>query len=206
MRIRTLIEIAGVSCAVLFAVSAVAADLYRWVDDRGVTNYSNEPPPPGKKAAKVVAEDRISVYTPDPAVTQAIEAERNRRNAPRPAAPLAPPPGSAPPAATAPPPPPPVAPTTSIVPSDACLSSVDPNCYASSIYDVSPVFYGRVRPPVVLNQPQLPAGAIAGNVTGGNGITPGLSGTTPVTPPPARSGNMRALPGARPGFSRESAQ
>lgn len=184
---RTLVYLIGIG-AMVIAGATGAAELYKWVDERGVTNYSSDPPPKGR-TAKPIAEDLVSVYTPEPAVTQAIEAERHRRTARPPA-----------PAATVTPPPPPapaataggvIAPPVKTAPYDPCLTGNDPNCYAPTIYDTSPVFVGRRRPPV-LNQPQLPPGAIAGNVTGTTGVTPGLSGMAPpVTPPPPPRRNAR---------------
>jgi Domain of unknown function (DUF4124) len=38
---------------VLFALPASAADVYRWVDEKGTVHYSNETPPKGVKATKV---------------------------------------------------------------------------------------------------------------------------------------------------------
>ena len=185
---RTLIHLIAIG-VMLVSGSAGAAELYKWVDERGVTNYSSDPPPKGR-TAKPIAEDLVSVYTPEAAVTQAIEAERHRRTAPPPA-PAAqvtlPPPVSAPGGVIAPP-------VARAVPYDPCLTGNDPNCYAPTIYDSSPVFVGRQRPPI-LHQPQLPAGAIAGNVTGTTGVTPGLSGMTPpVAPAPAPRGNMPRRP------------
>ena len=53
---------------------ASAQQLYKWVDERGVTNYSNHPPADPKTAKNVrPVEDRLSVYSPDPGLTQAIE-------------------------------------------------------------------------------------------------------------------------------------
>jgi len=53
---------------------ASAQQLYKWVDERGVTNYSNHPPADPKSAKNVrPVEDRLSVYSPDPGLTQAIE-------------------------------------------------------------------------------------------------------------------------------------
>jgi hypothetical protein len=43
------------SLAIAFALVALPAwsQVYRWVDERGVVNYSNEPPPRGVQASKV---------------------------------------------------------------------------------------------------------------------------------------------------------
>ncbi|MGQ0749236.1 MAG: DUF4124 domain-containing protein, partial [Betaproteobacteria bacterium] len=53
---------------------ASAQQLYKWVDERGVTNYSNHPPADPKAAKNVrPVEDRLSVYSPDQGLVQAIE-------------------------------------------------------------------------------------------------------------------------------------
>ena len=68
--------------ALLFLTAGSAADssatqVYKWVDERGVLNYSNLlPVNPGSASKPVVVEDRVSVYTPDPALVQAIAALR----------------------------------------------------------------------------------------------------------------------------------
>ncbi|HEY3074371.1 MAG TPA: DUF4124 domain-containing protein, partial [Burkholderiales bacterium] len=50
------------------------AQTYKWVDANGVVNYSNTPPPAASNATTVP--DRISNYTPDPSITQAIDVNR----------------------------------------------------------------------------------------------------------------------------------
>src|SRR5438552_9383584 len=42
------------------------AQIYKWVDEAGKTHYSDTAPTAGKNLDKVA--DRISVYTPDPAL------------------------------------------------------------------------------------------------------------------------------------------
>lgn len=66
-----------------FLTAAAHAQVYKWVDERGVTNYSDGPPadPKAKKSVSTV-EDTTSVYTPDKAVTQAIEARQQQRKDP----------------------------------------------------------------------------------------------------------------------------
>ena len=50
---------------------ASAQQLYKWVDERGVTNYSNHPPADPKTAKNVrPVEDRLSVYSPDPGLVR----------------------------------------------------------------------------------------------------------------------------------------
>ena len=75
-RYRTLFGLATVLAASLPAAAA-AAQVYKWVDERGVLNYSNQLPVNLGAASKpVIVEDRVSVYTPDPALVQAIAALR----------------------------------------------------------------------------------------------------------------------------------
>jgi hypothetical protein len=64
---------------VTIGVPARAAEVYKWVDERGVTNYSSEPPAHVRAAGGLaVVEDRLSVYTPDKLLLQAVEAARQR--------------------------------------------------------------------------------------------------------------------------------
>ena len=51
--------------------AAAFAGSYKWVDEKGVVNYSNAPPPQAVKA-KPVAE-RLSNYETDPQLKQAIQ-------------------------------------------------------------------------------------------------------------------------------------
>jgi hypothetical protein len=61
---------------VLLAAAAPArAETYKWIDEKGVTNYSNHPPANLKKATRLeVVAERISFYTPEPFMKRAIEA------------------------------------------------------------------------------------------------------------------------------------
>ena len=53
---------------VLLALAPAAqAETYKWVDERGVVNYSNTPPPAAANAPQQVA-DRVSTYQTDPAL------------------------------------------------------------------------------------------------------------------------------------------
>jgi len=158
---------------ILASAPAAAAELYRWVDDNGIVNYSNTPPAKtrgGKPATRV--EDTVSVYTPEKAVTDAIERRRNQPQPP--AASFTREPERR---ASAPPLPPPVA-------YDPCAIPGDPNCQAY-LYDNSPVFNGRRRA-TPLVQPQIPPGTIAGQASGPNAYIPGQSGTA-LPPPVPRS-------------------
>src|SRR5688500_12379709 len=114
--------------ALSLAASAGAGELYKWIDENGVVNYSNNPPPKtkGGKAATVV-EDRTSVYTPEKSVTEALERSKEQRALPPQPQPQQPPVASAPPpgfGVIAPPPPPPSATY------DPCRTPGDPNCQA----------------------------------------------------------------------------
>src|SRR5439155_24304324 len=46
----------------------------KWVDEKGVVNYSNAPPANAANAATVP--ERISNYTPHPSIKQAIDVDR----------------------------------------------------------------------------------------------------------------------------------
>ena len=75
--------LAGLVTALLAfpAVTAAAPQLYKWVDERGVVNYSNQLPADPKSAKNVKeVEDRVSVYTPDPALVREIALFRQRIN------------------------------------------------------------------------------------------------------------------------------
>lgn len=50
---------------------AAQAETYKWVDDKGVVNYSNTPPPTATKAARTIAE-RVSTYETDPSLRRTV--------------------------------------------------------------------------------------------------------------------------------------
>ncbi|HET7198858.1 MAG TPA: DUF4124 domain-containing protein [Burkholderiales bacterium] len=56
------------------AAAPLHAQTYKWVDEKGVVNYSNKPPAAAKAKAQVV-EDRLSVSS-DPELTAATAAMR----------------------------------------------------------------------------------------------------------------------------------
>ena len=65
--------------AVILWPASAAAELYKWVDERGVTNYSSKPPAAAATSSKLTrVENKISVYTPDDGVMQAVKAIRER--------------------------------------------------------------------------------------------------------------------------------
>jgi uncharacterized protein DUF4124 len=59
---------------VLLVARPLCAETYKWVDEKGVTNYSSSPPANAKLTKKTqLVEERLSVYTPDPALLRAIQ-------------------------------------------------------------------------------------------------------------------------------------
>ena len=65
--------------ALLLAAAPLAqAETYKWVDERGVVNYSNAPPPDSAKGAvpAQTVPDRVSTYQTDPATNQSVEVYR----------------------------------------------------------------------------------------------------------------------------------
>ncbi len=62
----------------LAAAPLAQAETYKWVDERGVVNYSNAPPPDSAKGAAPAqtVPDRISSYATDPSTNQAIDVYR----------------------------------------------------------------------------------------------------------------------------------
>ena len=155
--------------ASLVAVAAHAsAEVYKWIDEKGVVNYSNALPPKSKTRDIAVVENRLSTYTPDKDIIEAMQGARELRRSGRGAtssdvdgargarsnvAVLGP------------------APATRY---DPCAGSADSDCQAAFPYDAWPAFVGRQRVPLFA-QPQLPPGAIAGQVVGADGFIPGLS-------------------------------
>ncbi len=61
-------------CAATLAVSPARADLYKWVDEAGVTHYSDHAP---TTSSATVVPERISVYKPDPGLLRAMSAPKS---------------------------------------------------------------------------------------------------------------------------------
>jgi hypothetical protein len=62
---------------ITLAAPPAYAETYKWVDANGVVNYSNTPPPAGTLASNPqTVPDRVSSYTPEPALSQPIEVYR----------------------------------------------------------------------------------------------------------------------------------
>src|SRR5436190_14933116 len=64
--------------ALLVAAAPLAqAETYKWVDERGVVNYSNTPPATGATPSVAQAiPERISSYTTDPQTSNAVDVYR----------------------------------------------------------------------------------------------------------------------------------
>jgi hypothetical protein len=180
-----------VAAAALAPLPGVSAQIYKWVDERGVTNYSNHQPAQATAPGTVeVVENNISVYSPDPALTRAVDAFRMRSheigfNA---AAPAAPPAFdySAPVYVPVP------------VASDPCGEYRAAHCneFYSDFYPYAPgagyaPYHRRVKR---IPQVRLRPGAIAGQVVGMDGYIPGNSANARrFDPAPVRPGLRHAV-------------
>lgn len=59
---------------VVLAVAPAWAQVYKWVDQRGVTHYSDQAPPKQGTVRKLdIVTDRLSVYTQDPSLIRSSE-------------------------------------------------------------------------------------------------------------------------------------
>ena len=167
--------------AIMLAGGPACAQLYKWVDKNGVTNYSNQPPadPAAAKGLRPI-EDRVSVYAPDPGLAQAVESMRQGGDrtgvgrASRSDERVEGAQRGSPPAAAAVP--------------DACLSSRSVDCSGNPGYAPYDGSYGYPPGPHQrsrrLAQPNLTPGTTAGQVTGDAGYIPGNSRYAPPRPPP----------------------
>lgn len=180
------LSFAGLALALLAlaAAHADAAQLYKWVDERGVVTYSDSPPADPASVTRVTTvADRVSVYTPDASLVQEIEANRERllraarerAETYRPA----------------------VAAIGGPAPAPAPYPAPEPLVLDYPYWIGSGIVPNRVRPPRALPQIQLPPGAIAGNIVGMNGLIPGNTASAPSAPPLARPAHRRAAPSRR---------
>ena len=195
MRHRPISRFLAVIVLGLGSASVAHAQVYKWVDEKGTVNYGNKPPANARGAKPpTVVEDRVSVYSPDPALAQATQNARDRSGLPNtgstmssqaPAARLSGPAFSG--AAPTP------APSSAY---DPCANPADPNCFGYPSHDAYP---HRYRPPPRLVQPQLQPGVTAGNVNSGSGYIPGLSSQAQPAVPPAQP-MMRQRSDGRGGF------
>jgi hypothetical protein len=152
--------------------------VYRWIDERGVVNYSNEPPPRNATVKDVrVIEDRLSIYTPDKQPERApARVDKTAPDAAAGARDMLPERRVQQP----PPPPPPLA-------YDPCVGAADPAACYGATYGAPPVVVAPRRAPRLV-QPELPPGTIAGQSTSAGGIIPGQSANAPpVTVSPRSS-------------------
>ena len=192
----------ALSALLVVTASDASAQLYKWTDEKGVVNYSNALPPKSKARDVALVENRLSTYTPDKDVIEAMQSARElrrsgsaraggssdadiERGARSHVAVLGP------------------APATRY---DPCAGGSDVNCQAAFPYEGSPVFAGRQRVPLLF-QPQLPPGAIAGHVVGADGFIPGLSAQAQALAPARAMRTPRAsftLKGTRPGPAHHS--
>jgi Domain of unknown function (DUF4124) len=74
MRSASLMRWVLLACAVATA-APLHAQTFKWVDEKGVTHYSDKPPP-GERAKAQIVEDRLSVVASDPALAAASAAMR----------------------------------------------------------------------------------------------------------------------------------
>jgi len=180
-----------VAAAALAPLPGVCAQIYKWVDERGVINYSNHQPARATVPGKVeVVENNISVYSPDAALIRAVDAFRMRSNGigAKAAAPAAPPTHdySAPVHVPVP------------VASDPCGEYRAAGCneFYTDIYPYAPVIgYGpHHRRHKRIPQVRLRPGAIAGQVVGMDGFIPGNSANARrFGPAPFRPGLRHAV-------------
>src|SRR5438045_3727265 len=76
-RLRLRPAAAALLCASAVMALPAQAQMYKWVDDKGVVSYSNTPPATSTKKVEAVPE-RVSVYTPDAELKHALSAEGRR--------------------------------------------------------------------------------------------------------------------------------
>lgn len=151
--------------------AGLGAQIYKWVDERGVTNYSNHRPTAGTDEGPVaVVKDRVSVYSPDKGLARAVDAFRMRSNtiAADRSLPAAPAQQYSAPA---------YVPAPAI--SDPCVAYRAAHCnefYSGYYPDAPGVGYpGHARWRKRIPQVRIPPGTIAGQVVGANGYIAGNS-------------------------------
>lgn len=168
----------------------LGAQIYKWVDASGVTNYSNHRPAGSADGGQVaVVKNRVSVYSPDKGLTQAVDAFRMRSNAmaiERASPPVPVQQYSVPVYVPAP------------VAYDPCTAYRDAHCneFYTGYYPNVPGFgrYGQKRWRKKIPQVHIRPGTIAGQVVGANGYIPGNSANA------RRIGHAPYRRGGRPGL------
>ena len=167
--------------AILLAAPA-AAETYKWVDERGITHYSDRRPTEAPASAKVEpVANRVSVYSPEKSLLEAVAAARFHRPAPEP--PLDHPRGRVQ-YGTAMQGPPPLT-------SEPCVLT-DCAIGAAGVPYPYPVNAFHRRPPLLVPA-VLPPGAIAGTINSNGAIPGNTAGLNNVLPEPVKAGpRMRA--------------
>ena len=61
-----------------FGSAPASAEIYRWVDESGVTHYSDQPPANRAHKADLVSQDRVSTYQSDPVALRAMAEAASR--------------------------------------------------------------------------------------------------------------------------------
>src|SRR5690348_16305330 len=70
-------SLASAVAALIFATAPAFAQVYKWVDDKGVVNYSTEVPPNRTSTVLDPKATRISVYPPEDALKRGSASERS---------------------------------------------------------------------------------------------------------------------------------
>jgi hypothetical protein len=165
------------------AASAAHAQIYKWVDERGVVNYSNQPPSDRGVADRFeTVEKGISVYMPDANLMRAVKDARRGIGWIEDTATTGYPHTAAPRAQQY------AAPATTVGTPDSCAGSRAIYCYSGHyphFYDGAPVLLHRQ--PRQIPQIQLTPGTTAGHVAGTEGHIPGNSAAASGRFPPRSS-------------------
>ena len=183
-----------ITCSAIIAASSTSAQIFKWVDENGVTTYSNQRPAVATAPGEVaVVENRISVYTPDARLLEAVDAFRQRSNAIGVNA-------AAPPAAPSSQYVTPVYVPVPVAP-DPCTEYRSAHCNDTytGYYPYGPVIgHGVYRRYKKIPQIRLRPGTIAGQVVGMDGYIPGNSANA------RRFGHVPAQSLSRPAFEPRS--
>lgn len=78
LAVRSALRQAALLSAALLHALPAAAELYKWVDDKGAVTYSNTPPTSSQPRKVETVPERVSVYTPDAQLNQAMSADARR--------------------------------------------------------------------------------------------------------------------------------
>jgi hypothetical protein len=73
----TTVAAATLAAMVLCASNAAFAEIYKWVDQNGVVNYSSSPPPNGR-TTRVITEEKVSTIEAAPLSAAEVEALNER--------------------------------------------------------------------------------------------------------------------------------